>query len=240
MNYYSLVLKYHNETIDLDSSGPKIYPRANGTTIKNAKGYFRENGINGSIFFGNFVDEAPIFDYFHLYNLTYKKEYDWILLDAYSFIGETTFQGRGFLISKRFKTLLEKFNIGKPYRFYESKLMYEGTKLEYYIFHLAQNEWEEINPNKCCYFVEKDGNRIKIEQTVSNFNELKTVIRDAKTEEKQIFMSLNFKNYSDIFYFPNYGYIISENLKNEMEKEGILDFEYKLIENATFEFENKC
>ncbi|WP_339847135.1 hypothetical protein [uncultured Dokdonia sp.] len=104
----------------------KEYPQANGEKITNSNGYLSSTGNIGKIKFENYVDDAPIFDYFYLYSTSYQKEYDWILLDAYSYIGQNTPSARGFLVSKKFKDILEQFNIAQPFRFYESMLMYRG------------------------------------------------------------------------------------------------------------------
>jgi len=229
MKYYQLKLCSYDENIkDELSDGPKVYPRANGNKIYNSNGFLSKGGEFGKIFFENYVDDAPIFDYFYLYNLSYQKEYDWILLDAYSYIGQNIPSARGFLVSKRLKEVFEKFIIAKPFRFYESKLMYQGEKLEYYIFHLAQNEWKEFNYEKSTFY---KGNE-KLNIKVTSNREFKKLIKS----EPNIQMNLVLKNQSDIFYFSQFNYVISEMLKNRLEKLNSSSFEFTELKNVNFSF----
>ncbi len=232
MRYYKLIFNFHNETLDPDSYGPKIYPSANGTRIINNNGFLSTFENQGKIYFENIVDDAPIFDYFYLYNSTYQKEYDWILLDSYSFIGNNIPQIRGFLVSQKFKDVLEKFVIAKPYRFYESFLMYQGKKLTYYIFHLAQNEWKEYNSEISDFF--QNGKLIKVKSN----KDLKQLVHDGKFIEPNSSARIIMNNFADIFYFARFGYIISENLRDEIIKHDLLDFDFIPIENISFEFKN--
>ncbi|TVZ10610.1 hypothetical protein JM80_3163 [Cellulophaga sp. RHA_52] len=243
MKYYSLKIKSFNPEIkDELSDGPKIYPSANGEKISNSNGYLSVGGKFGKIFFEKTVDDAPIFDYFYLYNLTYQKEYDWILLDAYSYIGQNVPSCRGFLVSEKLKRLLEKFDISEPFRFYESRLMFKGKKLKYYIFHLAQNEWENLIFNECEYFeINSSDSLKKIPLQISNSKEFKALFKQYKGKTSKLNWKLTIKNYSDIFYMPfieKGGYIISETLKNEIIKNDLIDFEIEELENVKFKIKS--
>jgi len=227
MKYYSLKLKLWDDSVlDDRTKDPKVYPRANGDRISNNNGFLTTSGNFGKIYFENYVDEAPVFDYFYLYNLTSQKEYDWILLDAYDYIGQNIPSCRGFLVSKKFKETLERFEIAKPFRFYESRLMYQGEKLEYYIFHLAQNEWNEFNPKLSSFHT--DGQ--KLEGVIKGNRELKKILRI----HPNVNMKIHLNELFDIFFFAQFGYVISENLKTEIEKMGLNDFEFIKLENVDF------
>jgi len=229
MKFYTLKLKHWDDNImDEESEGHKVYPRANGKYNKNADGYFWKNGVDGKINFGSYVDDAPLFDYYFLYNSTYQREHDWILLDAYSFIGPNSLSGRGFLVSERFKQLLEQFTIAKPYRFYESRLMYQGKKLVYHIFHLAQNEWNEFNQEQSSFFIEEE----ELDETVSSNRELKKLIK----ANPNLKMKIHLNEFSDIFYFSQFGYVVSEDLKIEIEQNELLDFKFIELQNVNFTF----
>ncbi|CAM4126023.1 hypothetical protein [Zobellia nedashkovskayae] len=232
MKYYQLKLRSYDENIkDELSEGPKVYPRANGDRVSNSNGFLSKGGEFGKIFFENYVDDAPIFDYFYLYNLSYKKEYDWILLDAYGYIGQNIPSARGFLVSRKLKETLEEYSIAKPFRFYKSKLMYKGEKLEYFIFHLAQNEWNEFNSEQSSFFM--DNKRLDVK--VSSNKELKKILKS----NLKIKMNLVFENQSDIFYFSQLGYLISELLKNKLEELKISGFEFNELKNVTISFTNR-
>lgn len=231
MKHYILKLRLWNDSImDEESDGRKVYPEASGDKVSNSNGYLTKGGELGKIYFEKYVDDAPVFDYFYLYNSTYQKEYDWILLDAYGYVGQNVPSCRGFLVSERFKDLLESFKIAQPYRFYKSKLLYRGQKLDYYIFHLAQNEWNELNYDLTAIFHE--GKNIK--PTILNNRELKKLIK----EFPDLKMEICFNKQSDIFYFAHFGYVVSENLKKEIEKSEFVDFEFVEIEN-TFSFTSR-
>lgn len=229
MKYYSLKIKlWDNSILDDESEGRKVYPEANGDTITNSNGFLSKGGEFGKIYFENVVDDAPVFDYFYLYNSTYQKEYDWILLDAYGYVGQNIPSCRGFLVSERLKQLLEQFKIAQPYRFYKSKLMYQGQKLDYYIFHLAQNEWNEFNYELSTFSIEGE----KMEINITNNRELKKLLK----EFPNIKMEIHLNHYADIFYFAHFGYVVSEYLKNAIENAKLLDFEFIEIKNAYFSF----
>jgi hypothetical protein len=232
MKYYTLRHKLWDDSImDEKSEGKKVYPMANGDKISNGNGLLSKSGELGKIYFENYVDDAPIFDYFYLYNSSYQKEYDWILLDAYSYVGQNIPSARGFLVSKKLKEILEQFNIAQPFRFYESRLMYQGEKLEYYIFHLAQNEWKEFNYEKSTFY---KGNE-KLNVKVTSNREFKKLIKS----EPNIQMNLALKNQYDIFYFSQFNYVISETLKNRLEKLNSSSFEFTELKNVNFIFTNK-
>lgn len=231
MKYYQLKLSSRNENIkDELSEGPKIYPKANGSKITNSNGYLSSGGSFGEIFFENYVDDAPVFDYFFLYSLSYQKEYDWILLDAYGYIGKNVPSARGFLVSKKLKEILEQFKIAQPFRFYESKLMYQGEKLEYYIFHLAQNEWKEFNSSKSSFYLNDE----KLDASVTSNRELKKLMKS----EPSLKMDLVLRDQSDIFYFSQFNYVVSELLKNKLEELNISGVEFTELNNVNFDFTN--
>jgi hypothetical protein len=231
MKHYSLKLKLWDDKItDEKTDSPKVYPRANGDLVSNSEGYLSSLGHQGKIFFESYVDDAPIFDYFYLYSSTYQKEYDWILLDAYNFIGQNIPNCRGFLVSKRFKDIVEKFQIAKPFRFYESKLQFQGEKLEYFILHLAQNEWNNINSSKTKLY----NNDLQVDTTIHNNRELKNLIK----QYPEIRLNIVLKDFSDLFYFGQFGYIVSERLKEKMEESSLKDFEFIELENVAFEIED--
>jgi hypothetical protein len=234
MRFYKLNLKlWDGKTIDKKSNGPKVYPLANGEKISNSSDYL---GINGKIHLGNFVDKAPVFDYFYLYSLSYRSEYDWILLDAYSFIGKNTPSIRGFLISEKFKALLERFIIAEPYRFYASKLMYHDEKLDYFIFHLAQDEWQEFQPDRSSVYSLENGKRKKLDVTIAGNRDLKKLMKN--NESGILSMDLYMNDYVDIFFFSQFNYVVSERLKEAIEDGQVKGFSFELLETVSFNFMN--
>jgi hypothetical protein len=232
MRFYKLELKlWDDKVIDQKSNGSKVYPQANGEKISNSDDYL---GINGKIRLGNYVDTAPVFDYFYLYNSSYRTEYDWVLLDAYSFIGGNTPSIRGFLISEKFKHILDGFIIAKPYRFYASKLMYQGKKLDYFIFHLAQDEWKEFQAEKSSFYSVENGERKKLDVVIRGNRDLKKLM--GSYENGALTMDLHMPEYADVFFFSQFNYVVSERLKKAMEKGGVEGFGFEPLESVSFNF----
>jgi hypothetical protein len=58
----------------------------------------------------------------------------------------------GFLISKRFKKLIEKFNIAQ-HRFYAAKVIYKREFYEYYWIHIISNLAEFVDYPKSTFFI---------------------------------------------------------------------------------------
>lgn len=230
MKYYKLTLKIHNETLDPDSPGFKVYPCANGEKVSNGKGYFWDGVNNGKIHFEKTADDTPIFDYYYLYNSSYQKEYDWILLDSYRIDGPNSLSGRGFMVSERLKTVLEQFKIAKPYRFYPAYLMYQGNKLLYYIMHLANYEWNEFDIECSTFEIGKE------KFNVTNERDFRKFTRAVKENSKPWRAKIGLEFSSDLFYFSHIGYIVSEDLKNSITQVTSSDFEFELLTNYTFEF----
>lgn len=236
MKYYSLKLKlWSQHIVDPLSGGPKVYPRANGDKVSNSGGFLTKSGAPGKIFFDKFVDDQPVFDYFYLYNSTYATEYDWILLDAYAFIGQNVPNCRGFLVSERFKEILESMILSQPFRFYESKLMYQSQKHKYHIFHLAHNEWNNIIFEECKYFnMEANNVEVQLLEKIESREAFKAL---SKRHKNTLKWHLTLKCYSDIFYFPYIdkgGYVISEKLKNKILRSGLEAFEITEIDKVEF------
>ncbi|MBT1700438.1 hypothetical protein KK083_26360 [Fulvivirgaceae bacterium PWU4] len=230
MNFYSLKLKLWDDSeIDRKSESPRVYPQANGGKIFNARGFL---GINGKIHMTDYVDETPVFDYFYLYNLSSQREDDWILLDAYAFAGQNYPLIRGFLISEKFRQVLLSCKIADPSRFYKSKLMYKGEKIDYYIFHLAQDEWMNFHSHESAFYFDDKRIDVLIDSNAS----LKNLISDAKNQQKDLSMNLVLKDYADIFFFSQFNYVVSEMLKQKMESEGLKGISFTYLENVNFQF----
>lgn len=90
------------------------------------------------------VENAPVFDYFLLGDGSSRRKFDWIKLDMY----EVFTLGGGFLVSERFKETLSQFQL-PLHKFYPAKLMYQGQKLDYYLFQLGKET--KIVYEQCTY-----------------------------------------------------------------------------------------
>lgn len=162
-----------------------------------------------------------------------KKENDFILLDVYH---NSDVMVEGFLISEQFKILLEGFKIAMPYKFYPSKLKYQNNKLDYYIFQVAWNEWEDFDFEKSKYYEKIDGDWQDLEMNVSDSKSFRQMYRLWKEDNERYKMDIVIKKKFDIFYIQFLGFIISEELKNEIENKNITGIELNKFKNINFYF----
>lgn len=85
------------------------------------------------------VDTDTVFDYFHTiepgeedyYDEEARARMDVELLDIYETIASTS---NHIFVSAKFKDVLERFKICRPYRFYPAKLLFKGEKFDYFLF----------------------------------------------------------------------------------------------------------
>lgn len=136
--------------LDLGQSGieNRPFPRADAETCgEEINSLFREKIRNY-----NYLDHAPLFDFFSLRSVSFEGSYDWILNDVHSFVGAQSPTIRGWLISDFFKNLLENFRIAEPYRFYPAKVMFQGQKHEAYVFQIAYKLWEHLDFGESDFF----------------------------------------------------------------------------------------
>ncbi|WP_339847133.1 hypothetical protein [uncultured Dokdonia sp.] len=51
-------------------------------------------------------------------------------------------------------------------------------------------------------------------------------------------MIINLDEFSDLFYFSQFRYVVSDTLRIKIQNTGLLDIEFTAIENAQFTFNN--
>lgn len=231
MTHYSLKNK-------LWDTKKRVYPYANINEFKNAE-YFFGNGeidFQSQIDYFNFLDTTPIFDYFILWNLSEEREDDWALLDTYVFFGKSMPTIRGYLVSKEFKIILEGFKIASPYRFYSSKLKFQDSKLDYYIFQMAWDEWKEYDFERSKYYEKINDNWIELDIKVSNSRDFRQIYKLWKGDKGKYKMDIVLKNKYDIFYIQFLGFIVSEELKREIINNNITGIELNEFQNINIHF----
>lgn len=207
----------------------QVLGHANGEFVTD-KGYFERIG-NGEI-----IKDAPIFDYFHLQSYGPEKEWEWKLQDVHGGIYDYPAGGYWY-ISDDFKILLENFKIALNYHFYETRLLYKGNKLKYWIFQTPIDPFQNLDFQNC-EFILKDDNDIYIFQSKEEYLLFyKKQYRETKRKlgSKKIFLT----EYFDYVVNPNTGdKLVSENLKNAIEAmklEGLEFFEidYEVVSLET-------
>ena len=121
MKYYKIT----DISLDLEQKSKGLVadvPSANGEFVPNGRCYFDTIG-NGEI-----IEDAPVFDYFHLQSFGKNKDWEWRLQDVHGFMGVGSIIA-GWYISDKLKSLLEKFRIAPKYHFYETRLLYKEDLL---------------------------------------------------------------------------------------------------------------
>jgi hypothetical protein len=210
MKYYKTKIK---RIFDKEN---KILGQANGEFVSNGAFYFdrmRKREI---------IEDAPIFDYFHLQSFDKKKFWEWRLQDVHGGMGVYP-SGAFWYISDKLKSLLEKFKIAPKYHFYETRLLYKEEKFKYWIFQFPIDYFQNVNHEKSFY-------SIPDENILLNFKNKEEFLAANKEEFRKTKRELITKK---ICYLENYDLVAndtdilcSEHLKQAIEENGIIGFEF--------------
>lgn len=235
MRFFEFRLRYSDpEVPDKESSGNKVFPQASGINLSTGAEMFKHDG---RIYQFNYTDDAPVFDYFTLISISHKGESDWILNDVIAFAGSKYPMIRGYLVSPKFKNLIEKFKISFPFRFYQSKLLYKKHKQDYYIFQMAQNDWENYIFDESEYYYRRGEEKVRIDSKIRQPTDFKKTLRDFHDKKESLIINAHLKEYFDIFYLSGVGVCVSEILKMELENQGITGIEIvPLVSSINFTF----
>ena len=198
---------------------PELGRIASGAEGKNVpeKEYFYRIGK------GEIIENTPIFDYFVLKSFDKEKYWEWALFDVHDFIGVGSIMC-GWYISDKLKSLLEKFRIAPKYHFYETRLLYKEEKFKYWIFQFPIDYFLNINYEKSFY-------SIPDENILLNFKNREEFLAAYKEEFRKTKRKLITKK---ICYLENYDLVVnnsteilcSERLKQAIEENGIIGFEF--------------
>ena len=210
MKYYKTEIK---RIFDKEN---KVLGHANGEFVPNGAFYFDRIG-NGEI-----IEDAPVFDYFHLQSFDKKKFWEWRLQDVHGGMGVYP-SGAFWYISDKLKSLLEKFRIAPKYHFYETRLLYKGEKFKYWIFQFPIDYFQNVKYEKSFY-------EIPDENILLNFKNKEEFLAANKEEFRKTKKELITKK---ICYSENYDLVAndtdilcSECLKQSIEENGIIGFEF--------------
>jgi hypothetical protein len=223
MKYYKITdvsvnLENHKKGIVAD------VPSANGEFVTNGKQYFDRIGKR------EIIKDTPVFDYFHLQSFGPKEEWEWCLQDVHG--GAYDYPTGGYwFISDDFKLLLENFKIAPDYHFYETRLLYKGNKLKYWIFQFPINPLQNYDYEKSEYFFENE--RITGLKTAEEFDDYDYSMWK-KTKKNVEWRKTVLIDVFDFVVNMNGDKLVSENLKNAIEAmklEGLEFFEidYEVI-----------
>lgn len=207
--------------------GDRIASSANGKDIENAEYYFDKIGK------GEIIKNAPLFDCFYLESFDKREYWEWQLFDVQNFIGEGS-QIKGWLISKDLKFLLEEFKIPEPYYFYQSKLLFKDEKLDYYIFQFAgklifEETLLQIDYTKTIFWDPVKKLEVIVNDEKEFLSRYKEIYKENGGLENGIQnKKLILKEAFDFFPMQTFmkDNIVSERLKNSIEKNKIKGFEF--------------
>ncbi|GIZ16108.1 hypothetical protein [Capnocytophaga catalasegens] len=177
---------------------------------------------------GEIIENTPIFDYFHLQSFGEKKDWEWRLQDVHGFIGESP-SGNNYYISDNFKILLDNFKIAPKYHFYETRLLYKGKKLKYWIFQFIANyrklnKMEFVNFSESTFYLNNQIYRFNSYEEWSDINEEIYDKYDEELKIKEIILT-NFFDFIPLNPISS-DIIISETLKRSIEENNITGFEF--------------
>lgn len=193
---------------------------ANGVQVPKAKEYFERIG-NREI-----IKDAPVFDYFYLQTSGSKEEWEWRLQDVHG--GAYDYPAGGYwYVSDDFKLLLENFKIAHVYHFYETKLLYKGNKLKYWIFQFPINPLLNYNYEKSEYFFENE--RITGIKTAEEYDDYDYSIWK-KTKKNIEWRKTMLIDSFDFVVNINGDKLVSENLKNAIELMKLEGLEFSEID----------
>lgn len=186
-----------------------------------------------------FRDDAPVFDYFVLkenYGIS-RKKFDWIKLDIYDFV--TNHSGAltiSFLVSERFKETISSFRLPR-YKFYPTKLMYQGQKLDYYLFQLGEEL--PILYNKSIYRIE-DVTMTAQDLQIHDRESFNTKWLSLNAQGKSLIIKeYILPMYYDYFICRELFKVVSEPLKEALEAAGLTEgWKFEDISPRTITFLN--
>jgi len=216
MKYYKIDIKSHFPELG------RIASSAEGKNIANADEYFW--AMNR----GEILYNTPIFDYFVLESFDKEKYWEWALFDVHDFIGEGS-QIFGWYISDKLKMILEKFRIAPKYHFYETRLLYKEEKFKYWIFQFIAsyrrlNKMQFVNFSQSIFHA---NNENYVFNSYEDWSDKNDEIYD-ECKEKLILKKVVLTESFDFFpLIPiSSDIIVSENLKQAIEENGIVGFEF--------------
>ena len=213
MKYYKIQIK--------SFYGDRIASNAN--FIDNSKEY-----IFKKISLGEINPDTPIFDYFFLESFDEKQYWEWALFDVHNFIGVGSIMC-GWYISDKLKSVLENFKIAPKYYFYETRLLYKKEKFKYWIFQFIAsyrrlNKMQFVNFSQSIFHA---NNENYVFNSYENWSDKNDEIYD-ECKEKLILKKVVLTESFDFFpLIPiSSDIIVSENLKQAIEENGIVGFEF--------------
>lgn len=224
MKYFKIDREIINKVFE------KGISNANGEFVPNGKHYFDRMGS------GEIIENAPIFDYFHLQSFGLKEEWEWRKQDVHGFMGVGSIM-TAWYISAKTKKLLEQFLIAKDYAFYETKLLFQGSKYDYWIFQYFQKgntlpKSKYINFEKSI-FIDIVKQELVDADNFEQYQKARNAIKQNSNYEHDIKIIKLVLNQT-VDFFPllqiHENTLVSEKLKNAIENAELEGFEFSELD----------
>jgi len=227
-----------------ESESAEINPDVNAVDVKNRTEFF------GNDYYDDFIEPEPFFNDMKMYTRFSDDEEPKILNDAHGWAGEYPCDCWSFPVSERLKNIMKTHNLVGS-RFYPGTLNFQHKVYPYFVFHTLDNAWAKSIDLEKSIFTEWDAPGFtKIsnsEMKISSFVDysLKTKILRVETKGKFEFIQtlgpdkIHLKEQFDLIYLPKLRYVISERLKQALEKANISGLEYDPITNVDFYYQGE-
>ena len=132
--------------------------------------------------------------------------------------------GAFWYISDKLKSLLEKFRIAPKYHFYETRLLYKGEKFKYWIFQFPIDYFLNVNYEKSFYSIPDENILLNFKNREEFLAAYKEEFR--KTKKKLITKKICYLQSYDLVVNNSTEILCSERLKQAIEENGIVGFEF--------------
>lgn len=143
------------------------------------------------------------------------------------FISQSIIPARGFLISQKARSILELFALPE-HRYYQAKLLYKETILEYSWLHLLDNDYSQIDYSLSRFYHGRTQNWKVADVSINSYEEIKQFQRQLKfifAESLELKPALKNKNY-DLLLFSDlhYDVFISKKIAGHFIQEKITGY----------------
>lgn len=176
------------------------------------------------------IEINPILSNVNLYSNAKQNDF----IDTYGYVGF----GFGYLISNKFKDILNQFNV-YGIQYFETYIIQKNQKFDnYWQTNIYDFPFHFVDFEKTTFlFKDRDINKNVTSEVISfkSINDFKLFAKQIRYPQWLFFKDIFFTNIMDLDFFTlryseSYKGIVSERLKNEIEKNEITGIEFRPIE----------
>ncbi|MFK7004883.1 hypothetical protein BWK63_13810 [Flavobacterium covae] len=214
-------MRYYKFQIPLSNDNGRISSSASVDKTPNIENLFEK------IKYGEIIENFPLIDSFYLESYDDEKYWEDQINDIHTFIGKVNIL-IGWYVSDDFKQVLESFKIAPKYNFYETRVLYKGEKLKYWIFQFPIDPFKNIDFERSTFFLEDKKNIYRfssVEEYLVFYRQEYSVSKKKLKIGCQVLKS----NY-DMFLTTQNEIVVSENLKKAIQVKGLKGFEFSELD----------